>query len=36
MNIDVSKYVLTPGQGEVIILGPPNAGKITSEAVALR
>ena len=29
MNIDVSKYVMTPGQGEVITLGPPNAGKIT-------
>jgi mannose-6-phosphate isomerase-like protein (cupin superfamily) len=28
MNIDLSKYVLTPGQGEVITLGPPNSGKI--------
>ena len=28
MNIDVSKYVLTPGQREVITLGPPNSGKI--------
>ena len=28
MNIDLSKYVMTPGQGEVITLGPPNAGKI--------
>jgi mannose-6-phosphate isomerase-like protein (cupin superfamily) len=29
MSIDLSKYVLTPGQGEVITLGPPAAGKIT-------
>ena len=29
MSIDLSKYVMTPGQGEVITLGPPNAGKIT-------
>ena len=29
MSIDLSKYVLTPGQGEVITLGPPNSGKIT-------
>ena len=28
MNIDLSKYVLTPGQGEVITLGLPNSGKI--------
>jgi mannose-6-phosphate isomerase-like protein (cupin superfamily) len=28
MSIDLSKYVLTPGQGEVITLGPPNSGKI--------
>ena len=29
MSLDLSKYVLTPGQGEVITLGPPNSGKIT-------
>ena len=29
MSINLSKYVMTPGQGEVITLGPPNAGKIT-------
>jgi hypothetical protein len=28
MNIDLSKHVLLPGQGEVITLGPPNSGKI--------
>ena len=28
MNIDLSKYVMPPGQGEVMKLGPPNAGKI--------
>jgi mannose-6-phosphate isomerase-like protein (cupin superfamily) len=28
MSINLSKYVMTPGQGEVIDLGPPNAGKI--------
>src|SRR4030095_2372428 len=29
MSVNLSKYVLTPGQGEVITLGPPNSGKIT-------
>jgi mannose-6-phosphate isomerase-like protein (cupin superfamily) len=28
MSIDLSKYVMKPGQGEVITLGPPNSGKI--------
>jgi mannose-6-phosphate isomerase-like protein (cupin superfamily) len=28
MSVNLSKYVLLPGQGEVIDLGPPNAGKI--------
>jgi mannose-6-phosphate isomerase-like protein (cupin superfamily) len=28
MSVNLSKYVMTPGQGEVITLGPPNAGKI--------
>jgi len=29
MNIDLSKYVVPPGQGEVRELGPPNAGKLS-------
>lgn len=29
MSVNLSKYVMTPGQGEVITLGPPNAGKTT-------
>ena len=28
MSLDLSKYVRPPGLGEVITLGPPNAGKI--------
>ena len=28
MNMNLWKYVMTPGQGEVVTLGPPNSGKI--------
>ena len=28
MSIDLSKYVMTAGQGEVIPLGPPTWGQI--------
>lgn len=28
MNNDLSRYIVPPGQGEVLELGPPNAGKI--------
>ena len=28
MNVNLSKYVVLPGQGEVINLGPPNSGQI--------
>jgi mannose-6-phosphate isomerase-like protein (cupin superfamily) len=28
MNLDLSRYIVPPGQGEVLELGPPNAGKI--------
>jgi mannose-6-phosphate isomerase-like protein (cupin superfamily) len=28
MSLDLSRYIVPPGQGEVLELGPPNAGKI--------